>query len=181
MVDGRVFLSLTDEHGQPAIPVTNLSNSQQVMLVMQSLNQNGINGNHINGTKNGQLEISQTTNGHTTNGQTNGHKNGHSNGHVVQFFEVVASSKSKKSSGKLDQEMWKFGLSVLYIFFVHFLSTYCIILAQERMPDKTKYRPLPDMILDNVPYVPWAYRVTEGTIYLLMLIGITMCIFHKNR
>lgn len=185
MVDGRIFLSLTDENGQPTLPVTNLNNHKQVMLVMQSLtSQNGVNGYTQNGVKNGHVTTTTTTTESATpqvkNGHANGNTNGHKNGHLVQCFEVV-STKNRKSIGRLDPEMWKFGLSVIYVFFVHFLSTYCIILAQERLPDKTKYKPLPDMILDHVPYLPWAYRVTEGTIYLGFVVAISMLIFHKNR
>lgn len=184
-MDGRVFLSLTDENGQPALPVTDLNNPKQVMLVMQSLKpQNGTNGHNQNGSKNDIAEsesaIVSGKNGHA-NGYTNGYKNGHTNGHSVQFIEIVPGIKGRKNNGKLDQEMWKFGLAAIYVLFVHFFSTFCIVVAQSRLPDKTKFRPLPDLLLDNVPYIPWAYRVTEGIIYSLFVIGIILMILHKNR
>ncbi|VDI16305.1 Hypothetical predicted protein [Mytilus galloprovincialis] len=185
LMDGRVFLSLTDENGQPALPVTDLNNPKQVMLVMQSLKpQNGTNGHNQNGSKNDIVEsesaIVSGKNGHA-NGYTNGYKNGHTNGHSVQFIEIVPGIKGRKNNGKLDQEMWKFGLAAIYVLFVHFFSTFCIVVAQSRLPDKTKFRPLPDLLLDNVPYIPWAYRVTEGIIYSLFVIGIILMILHKNR
>jgi hypothetical protein len=90
MVDGRIFLSLTDENGQPTLPVTNLNNHKQVMLVMQSLTsqngvngytQNGVNGYTQNGVKNGQ--VTTTT---TTESATPQVKNGYTNGNLDRSF-----------------------------------------------------------------------------------------------
>lgn len=183
MMDGRVFLSLTDENGLPALQVSNLDDAKQIMFVTPSSDhKNGTNGHtngkngHANGFNNNGLDHENN------NGKTNGHKNGTNNDVSFQVFEVVPANKSRRGNGgRLDPEMWKLGLAVCYIVCVHFISTFCIIVAQERLPDKTQYRPLPDMILDRVPYIPWAYRVTEGIIYLLFFIFFPMLVFHKNR
>ena len=75
----------------------------------------------------------------------------------------------------------KFALSVLYLFISHFTSAFCVTVAQENLPDRTKYPPLPDVFLDNLPHIPWAYKVTEGVIIFLSIIGLLMLFFHKYR
>lgn len=85
------------------------------------------------------------------------------------------------STKKLKVEPKKFALSVLYIFSIHFFSGFAVTYAQEHLPDKKKYPPLPDIFLDSLPYIPWAYRVTEGVIIVLSIFGLTMLFFHKYR
>jgi hypothetical protein len=85
------------------------------------------------------------------------------------------------SGKKLKVEPKKFALSVLYIFSIHFFSGYAVTYAQEHLPDKKKYPPLPDIFLDSLPYIPWAYKVTEGAIIVLSIFGLTLLFFHKYR
>lgn len=56
-----------------------------------------------------------------------------------------------------------------------------MVIVHDRVPDMKRYPPLPDIFLDNVPYIPWAFHMCEWTASLLTLIWITVLIFHKHR
>lgn len=67
-------------------------------------------------------------------------------------------------------------LTVNFIF-----ATTSLALVHERLPDREKYGPLPDIILDNIPAMDWALDVSE----ILIMIQVNSCIvliaFHKHR
>lgn len=101
------------------------------------------------------------------------------------MIDILDSSDDEKHNyrpkWKINQEIWKTGVSIVYTFFVHFVTSFAIIVAQERMPDKKKYRPLPDVMLDSISYVPWAYKVTEGVILAGFITYFIILVFHKYR
>ncbi|CAE1283718.1 SAMD8 [Acanthosepion pharaonis] len=51
----------------------------------------------------------------------------------------------------------------------------------ERVPDMRKYPPLPDIFLDNMPYVPWAFEVCEMIGIILVAMWCIVLFFHKHR
>jgi len=82
---------------------------------------------------------------------------------------------------KVDTNVWKTIFSCLYAFISLGITTYVMVIAHERVPDMSKYPPLPDIFLDNLPYIPWAFEAAE-------LVGMTLCsiwllivTFHKHR
>lgn len=56
-----------------------------------------------------------------------------------------------------------------------------MVIVHERVPDMNRYPPLPDIFLDNVPHIPWAFSMCEITGTLLFLIWSSVLLVHKHR
>jgi len=86
-----------------------------------------------------------------------------------------------KTSLSFPLERWKTGLAMMYGMAVSWLTALVMTVVHDRVPDMAKYPPLPDIILDNVPHIPWAFEMTELTGMTLMAIWLLMIMFHKHR
>ncbi|VEL28747.1 unnamed protein product, partial [Protopolystoma xenopodis] len=73
---------------------------------------------------------------------------------------------------------WKVLASGLYAFLVFGLSSFAMVLAHERLPDISKYPPLPDILLDNLPHIPWAFKAAEVVCILLLSTWVVILVFH---
>lgn len=49
----------------------------------------------------------------------------------------------------------------------------------DRVPEN--YPPLPDIFLDNITHIPWAFQVTECIILALSVMFTMILLFHKHR
>lgn len=49
----------------------------------------------------------------------------------------------------------------LYVWGVFLLSAFTMTIVHSRVPDMGTYRPLPDIALDNIPHIPWAFQLSE--------------------
>lgn len=56
-----------------------------------------------------------------------------------------------------------------------------MVIVHDRVPDMEKYPPLPDLILDNVPLIPWAFDMCEAAAILLCLFWFAILVLHKHR
>lgn len=68
-----------------------------------------------------------------------------------------------------------------YVFLVTWVTAVVMVIVHDKVPDMKKYPPLPDLFLDNVPHIPWAFDMCEITGSLLMAIWLTVLFFHKHR
>lgn len=78
-------------------------------------------------------------------------------------------------------EFFKTAMSLGYSFLVTWITSFVMVIVHERVPDMKRYPPLPDIFLDNVPHIPWAFHMCEITGTLLFSIWSCVCIFHKYR
>lgn len=62
-----------------------------------------------------------------------------------------------------------------------FMNTFVVVVVHDRVPDKTKHPPLPDIFLDNIPLIPQAFVLAEVCGAILMAIWACIVIFHKHR
>lgn len=85
------------------------------------------------------------------------------------------------SDGEGNPKLWKVAVSFLYCLFSLGVTSYVMVLAHERLPDSSKYPPLPDILLDNLPYIPWAFEAAELVGMLLAAIWCVVLICHRHR
>lgn len=52
-------------------------------------------------------------------------------------------------AGRLDPEVWKTVVSVVYVCFVFGFTSFVMVIVHERVPDMRTYPPLPDIFLDR--------------------------------
>ncbi|XP_049866093.1 ceramide phosphoethanolamine synthase-like [Pectinophora gossypiella] len=84
-------------------------------------------------------------------------------------------------ASKLKPEVWKTAIALGYVFLVTWVTAVVMVIVHDKVPDMKKYPPLPDLFLDNVPHIPWAFDMCEITGSLLMAIWLTVLLFHKHR
>ncbi|VDO99655.1 unnamed protein product [Soboliphyme baturini] len=61
------------------------------------------------------------------------------------------------------------------------LTSLVMVIVHDRVPDAKTYPPLPDMLLDNIPHIPWAFYSCEILGCFLAAILFVIFFFHKHR
>ncbi|XP_076021081.1 sphingomyelin synthase-related protein 1-like [Genypterus blacodes] len=84
-------------------------------------------------------------------------------------------------AGRLDPEVWKTVLSSVYVMFVFGFTSFVMVIVHERVPDMRTYPPLPDIFLDSVPRIPWAFAMAEACGLILCYTFILILLLHKHR
>ncbi|CAF1959634.1 unnamed protein product [Rotaria magnacalcarata] len=69
----------------------------------------------------------------------------------------------------------------LLAFCTLYFCSFVITIVDERLPDPRYFPPLPDLVLDNVKQIPWAFAVTEKIILIEMFTLISIIILHRHR
>ena len=99
----------------------------------------------------------------------------------LYYGEQDAADTRQFYSGQLEPEYVKLVLSYFYMFAVFLLTAFCMVIVHDRVPDMKKYPPLPDIVLDNIPYIPWAFEMCEVTGLILSTLWCLTLFFHKHR
>jgi len=84
-------------------------------------------------------------------------------------------------SRRLHPDLIKLFVSYIYMFCVFMLTAFVMVIVHDRVPDMDRYPPLPDIVLDNLPYIPWAFEMCEATAIFLMFVMTIVLFFHKHR
>lgn len=82
---------------------------------------------------------------------------------------------------RLQPEIWKAFLSFCYVVTVTWITAFVMVIVHDRVPDMKKYPPLPDIFLDNVPHISWAFDMCEITGTILFTVWLIVLVFHKHR
>lgn len=83
--------------------------------------------------------------------------------------------------GRLDPEVWKTVISGVYVFLVFGFTSFVMVIVHERVPDMRTYPPLPDIFLDSVPRIPWAFAMAEACGLILCYMLLLILLLHKHR
>lgn len=78
-------------------------------------------------------------------------------------------------------EAWKAIVAMLYFLGSTWVTAIVMVIVHDRVPDMDTYPPLPDILLDNLPLIPWAFGMCEFCGLVLFIIWSTILIFHKHR
>lgn len=97
----------------------------------------------------------------------------------VEVERIV--NRTGRYTKNVDPELFKTALSFIYVFLVFLVTSFIMTIVHDRVPDPQKYPPLPDLFLDNLPYIPWAFEVCEMVGVILFSIWAGILFFHKHR
>lgn len=103
---------------------------------------------------------------------------------ISDYFESEKISPPASEDGrasKLPPEIGKAFLSFGYVVVVTWITAFVMVIVHDRVPDMKRYPPLPDIFLDNVPHIPWAFDMCEVTGTFLFSIWLFVLLFHKHR
>ena len=78
-------------------------------------------------------------------------------------------------------EYTKLTIASVYVLLAHFATAVVTVIINDRALDLKKYPTLPDIVLDIVPFTPWANQACEVITLFLALVNITTLVFHKHR
>lgn len=104
--------------------------------------------------------------------------------HMNHGSDVTATSSHSsefEEDRRLKPEIWKALIAMGYLFTVTWITAFVMVIVHDRVPDMKKYPPLPDIFLDNVPYIPWAFHMCELTGTVLCFVWLAVLVFHKHR
>ncbi|KAI4471732.1 sphingomyelin synthetase [Holotrichia oblita] len=106
------------------------------------------------------------------------HKSNGSNGHTRIEMPLPAPIREEP---RYPQEKCK-TLTAFMVTIISFIFTLLSLsLVHDRLPDREKYGPLPDVFLDNVPAQDWALDISEYIIIVAVWLMIVIMVLHKHR
>lgn len=109
------------------------------------------------------------------------HRNGSmANGGSIGVIKIDVPPPLREEP-RFPKEKWKTFIALL-ILAVNFIITLVVLsVVHERVPDRNKYPPLPDIFLDNVAAQDWALDVSEVLIMISTTAAFFVIILHKHR
>lgn len=95
--------------------------------------------------------------------------------------EAILVPQEELNNRQVKPELIKMFVALGYLIVVSWISACVMVIVNDRVPDMKKYPPLPDIFLDNIPLIPWAFKLCEICGTFLMIIWVLVCLFHKHR
>lgn len=112
--------------------------------------------------------------------------------YVDEHLEEVAHERSNhrrhhhrhhhhRPHNKYRPDKFKALVAMIYFFLSTWVTAIVMVIVHDRVPNMDKHPPLPDIILDNLPLIPWAFGMCELCAVVLLSIWGLILVFHKHR
>ncbi|XP_023231832.1 phosphatidylcholine:ceramide cholinephosphotransferase 2-like [Centruroides sculpturatus] len=88
---------------------------------------------------------------------------------------------SPKEEPNFRPEKWKTLVAFAFLSANLIFNLMCLSIVHERVPDRTKYPPLPDIFFDYFPPADWALDVSEIIIMIATWSTLILIFFHRHR
>jgi hypothetical protein len=97
---------------------------------------------------------------------------------LITREELIKHIESRDTKTK---SLLKLALAFVYCSLSLLITAFVMVFVHDRVPDMKTYPPLPDLVLDNIPLIPWAFEVCEMIAVAMAMIWLTILFFHKER
>uniref|UniRef100_A0AC34RJR7 Sphingomyelin synthase-like domain-containing protein n=1 Tax=Panagrolaimus sp. JU765 TaxID=591449 RepID=A0AC34RJR7_9BILA len=190
MVDGPALLLMTeDDLRQPPLSLSCLGDIKRLGKLLNDLKaiqtpiENGIVDDKlkVDDNLNSIEEIAQQTPGmvnSVTKVTTSTTFDGYHTFRMITREEFIRHIESPDTKVK---SLLKLALAFMYCSISLFTTAFVMVIVHDRVPDMKLYPPLPDLVLDNLPLIPWAFELCEMIGVCMAIIWLTILIFHKER
>jgi len=181
-IDGRALALLTENDlRSPPLALSVLGDIKHLMICLKEL----MSSHHHHPLMSNESYTGNGTVNHASSNMSRVYYDDEEHpGHGLESPRSRARARreyDKQISQHLKPEFKKLFLSYLYMFIVFMVTAFMMVIVHDRVPDMDKYPPLPDIMLDNLPYIPWAFEACEATAVVLAAILSCNLIFHKHR
>lgn len=198
-IDGSCLLTLNEEDlRSPPLQLKVLGDIKRLLLAIKRLQQENLHllPHYDSGTSDliSLNHTLQTPTNNSNNLQNNSHNksrqdNSNRSSFANDFLNDInddsdffaAPQENALSNDELQPEAWKAVVAMLYFFSVTWITAFVMVIVHDRVPDMQTYPPLPDIFLDNVPLIPWAFSMCEVCGLILFTIWCIILIFHRHR
>ncbi|GMT04369.1 hypothetical protein PENTCL1PPCAC_26543 [Pristionchus entomophagus] len=92
--------------------------------------------------------------------------------------EIIRTVESPDTPGKA---VLKLAIAFSYCLLSLLITAFVMVLVHDRVPDMKMYPPLPDIVLDNLPLIPWAFQMCEMIGVVLCTVWFIILFFHRHR
>ncbi|KAG9341133.1 hypothetical protein JZ751_019887 [Albula glossodonta] len=180
-LDGASLLTLTEyDLRSPPLELKVLGDIKRLMLSLRRLRQrNGHALQELGVACNGQVHVCEgqglVCNGHPLSGDMA------VPGLASEQCHQHTNGKCRQHRRQLDPECWKTVVSFIYVMFVIGVTSFIMVIVHDRVPDMQTYPPLPDIFLDSVPRIPWAFAMAEACGLILCFFWFLVLLLHKHR
>ncbi|KAH7720734.1 Sphingomyelin synthase-related 1 [Aphelenchoides avenae] len=97
---------------------------------------------------------------------------------LITREELIRRVESPDTKGKA---LVKMMLAFTYCSLALLLTAFVMVVVHDRVPDMKTYPPLPDIVLDSLPLIPWAFEMCELIALMMTIALFTVLFFHKHR
>ncbi|TRY89387.1 hypothetical protein DNTS_024125 [Danionella cerebrum] len=185
-LDGTSLLTLSEfDLRSPPLEIKVLGDIKRLMVSLRKLQKQNAELMEEFGLPPADMQSPQRITGHPVDWLCNGNSARDCDAVLdspsVDQFHQYNNGKHKASPRRLDPEYWKTIISSVYVIFVFGFTSIVMVIVHERVPDMRTYPPLPDIFLDSVPRIPWAFAMAEACGMILCSIWLLVLLLHKHR